>query len=148
MSPAPSPRSRIFDVSGRYHIQRKLGTGSMGTVYLAHDEVAGRPVALKLLRVEKLEPARGLEDLQQEFRAIANLRHSQIASAYDFGYTQDSQVPFYTREYVEGVPLPGGPPRESRDITRQEREPRTDSRWTLPRRHPRGTRTSGVASRT
>ena len=47
--------------------------------------------------------------MQEEFRAIASLEHPQIARALDFGYTEDG-VPFYTREYVPGRPLPPGPP--------------------------------------
>ena len=36
--------------------------------------------------------------------------HPQIARAHDFGYTDGERLPFYTREYIEEVPLPPGPP--------------------------------------
>jgi serine/threonine-protein kinase len=52
--------------------------------------------------------------MQEEFRAIAALEHPQIARAYDFGYTERDGVPFYTREYVPGRPLPPGPPGSER----------------------------------
>jgi len=48
--------------------------------------------------------------MQDEFRAVASLRHPRLARAYDFGYTEGG-LPYYTREYVPGVPIPGGPPR-------------------------------------
>ena len=81
----------------------------MGTVYLARDELGAGRVALKVLRTERLD-SEGLVGLQREFRAIAGLSHPQIARAHDFGYTDGERLPFYTREYIEGVPLPPGPP--------------------------------------
>jgi transcriptional regulator of aromatic amino acid metabolism len=90
-------------ISGRYALRRKLGSGSSGTVYLAHDAVRDRQVAIKVIRSESVTP-RGIASLQQEFQAIASLRHPQIASAFDFGYTE-AGLPFYTREYVSGGTL-------------------------------------------
>ena len=85
----------------------------MGTVYLAYDRTARRPVALKVIRTERLI-ADAVSRMQEEFTAVASLRHPQIASAHDFGYLEGGGVPFYTREYIEGSPLPPGPPgRES-----------------------------------
>ena len=96
-------------VAGRYRIERKLGSGSMGTVYLARDERTGSRVALKLMKAERLD-AEGLATLQREFSSIASLHHPQIARAHDSGYTEGNRVPFYTREYIEGVPVALGPP--------------------------------------
>lgn len=109
MTSSPSPRAEGLLVSGRFRVRRKLGSGSTGTVYLAEDVSASRSVALKVLKVERLGP-KALNQLQAEFRAIAGLRHPQIARAYDFGYTDSGHLPFYTREYIEGVPLQSGPP--------------------------------------
>ena len=105
-----SPGSTLEDVvlAGRYRVQGKLGSGGTGIVYRAFDELATRTVALKIVRTRHLDPG-GLENLQREFRSIASLRHRQIATAYDFGYS-DEGLPFYTREYVEGRPLRPGPP--------------------------------------
>ena len=109
MVTSPTPQLRAPVVGGRYAVQRKLGTGSVGTVYLAHDCVERRPVALKVVRAERLlvDSVQGLRD---EFRAIASLRHPHLAQALDFGYLEDGAVPYYTREFVDGEPLPGGPP--------------------------------------
>jgi DNA-binding NtrC family response regulator/tetratricopeptide (TPR) repeat protein len=114
VSPTPSPRSAI--VSGRYRMIRKLGSGSLGTVFLARDERDGRTVALKVLHSERLG-AEAMEQIQKEFRSFASLHHPQIAAAYDFGYTDAGGVPYYAREYIEGSPLAPGPlrPEESAD---------------------------------
>ncbi|MCZ6793409.1 MAG: AAA family ATPase, partial [Planctomycetota bacterium] len=106
--PAPSPRDGPL-ISGRYRILRRLGAGSVGTVYLARDLSARRPLALKVIQRELLS-ADGARSLQEEFRAIASLHHPQIAAAYDFGYSEEGGLPFYTREHVDGAPLPPGPP--------------------------------------
>ncbi len=98
-------------LAGRYRIESKLGSGGTGTVYRAHDNIADRTVALKVVRKRPLDPA-VLESLQLEFESIASLRHPQIASAYDFGYSEEG-LPFYTREYVDGRPLRPGPPTSS-----------------------------------
>jgi serine/threonine protein kinase len=99
MSSSPGSQRIDLAVSRRYRLRRKLGAGAIGTVFLAEDLSAGRPVALKVIRTERLGP-RGLRLLQREFEAIRALRHPQIAAAYDFGYTEEGRVPFYTREYV------------------------------------------------
>jgi serine/threonine-protein kinase len=84
----------------------------MGTVYLAEDGRTGRPVALKVLRTDRLSPG-SVERIQREFSEIASLRHPLIAAAHDFGYTEPGGLPYYTREYVKGSPLPPGPPLEA-----------------------------------
>ena len=87
MVPSPSPQFSDA-ISGRYAIGQKLGTGSVGTVYLAHDTVRGEAVALKLIRPERASPET-VARLKREFRAIAVLDHPNIAAAYDFGYADD-----------------------------------------------------------
>src|SRR2546422_10660607 len=109
MGLSPQQHSAGLFVSARYRVLRKLGSGSLGTVYLAHDTASDCRVALKVLRAERLGPE-VLEQMQSEFQAIASLRHPQIAAAFDFGYTEEARVPFYTREYIEGTPLAPGPP--------------------------------------
>jgi DNA-binding NtrC family response regulator/Tfp pilus assembly protein PilF len=96
-------------ISERYRVLEKLGEGGIGAVYLVHDGVADRDVALKVIRPEHAGSL-GLTQLQSEFQAIARLRHPQIARAHDFGYAGAGKHPYYTREYIEGAPLPGGPP--------------------------------------
>ncbi len=109
MQGSRSPITTQLAVSSRFRIQRKLGSGSVGAVYLAHDVSAERSVALKVIRSDGIG-SKDLRVLQREFRAIASLRHPQIAEAYDFGYTEEGRIPFFTREYVAGSPLRPGPP--------------------------------------
>ncbi len=116
-SPSQSPQG--FVISRRFRILRKLGAGAIGAVYLARDETAERLVALKVIKKERLG-AEGVAQLQEEFRAIATLHHPQIAAAFDFGYTEDGDIPYYTREYIEGSPLePGPPPVDRRNSPRE-----------------------------
>jgi DNA-binding NtrC family response regulator/tetratricopeptide (TPR) repeat protein len=93
----------------RYVLHKKLGSGSLGSVYLAVELGSRNPVALKIIHAERLGPST-VARMQDEFRAIATLNHPQIAKAFDFGYNEQNGTPYYTREYVQGAPLPPGPP--------------------------------------
>ncbi|MBI4585553.1 MAG: serine/threonine protein kinase [Planctomycetes bacterium] len=108
-SPSSSPSPKGLAISSRYLMLRKLGSGGTGSVYLVRDQLANRLAALKVLRLERLDPGSQAR-LQQEFSALANLNHPRLAAAYDFGYTESNHLPFFTREYIEGTPLAPGPP--------------------------------------
>ncbi len=109
-SSSASPSLRLPGlINGRYEIRQKLGSGSFGSVYKAWDKVEQKIVAIKTLRAKSnLSPS--WTRIQDEFKAIKSLDHPQIAEAYDFGFTQGDNIPFFTREYVEGQPLSSGPP--------------------------------------
>jgi serine/threonine protein kinase len=87
---------------GRYRIERQLGRGGMGAVYLAHDPDLDRLVALKvpILDGRDAELARRF---QIEARAAAVLRHPNLCPVYDVG--QHLGIPYLTMAYVEGQPL-------------------------------------------
>lgn len=95
---------------GRYVIERVLGRGAMGVVYLAFDPHIERQVALKTIRRE-LTPAEtpdGLaHDLTARFlneaRAAGRLVHPNIVAVYDYGEAGDTA--FMTMEYVRGESL-------------------------------------------
>ena len=108
LSPS-SPTHGALILAQRYRILRKLGSGSTGTVYLTKDLVTQNEVALKIIRSEVID-AHGIEALKGEFLALVGLSHPHLAAAHDFGYTERGRVPFYTREFIEGVPLAPGPP--------------------------------------
>ncbi|HWB76840.1 MAG TPA: serine/threonine-protein kinase, partial [Nannocystaceae bacterium] len=78
-------------------IDRRLGKGGMGVVYLAHDLRLDRPVAVKLL-------ARGREDgiarLEREARAMAKLSHPNVAVVHEVG--RHRGLPYIAMEYVDG----------------------------------------------
>ena len=52
----------------------------------------------------------GLRSLREEFRALSHFRHPQLSRVFDFGYTTQHGLPYFTREYVKGRPLEPGPP--------------------------------------
>jgi serine/threonine protein kinase/tetratricopeptide (TPR) repeat protein len=87
-----------FGGTARYRIKRRLGEGSVGVVYLARDEETGRDVALKTLR--RVDPL-GLFRFKQEFRALADVRHTNLASLFEL--TVDRGTWFFTMELVFGV---------------------------------------------
>ena len=97
---ASAPGQRI----GRYRIERLIGEGGMGIVYLAErDTEVGGKVAIKILRDAWLSPARR-ERFANEQRTLAQLTHPSIARFYDAD-TLTNGTPWFAMEYVEGVPL-------------------------------------------
>ena len=87
----------------RYRIVRHLARGGMAEVYLAHDELLDRQVAVKVLFPELADDASFVERFHREARAAAGLSHPNIVSVYDFG--QDDGAYFMVMEYVEGETL-------------------------------------------
>jgi serine/threonine-protein kinase len=87
-------------VAGRYRLEEPIGSGGMGRVYRAHDEVLDREVAVKLLEER---PAPGADRgfaYAEEARAAARLTHPGIARVYDSGF-QDGHG-FVVMELVPG----------------------------------------------
>ena len=84
---------------GRYEIQRRLGRGGMGTVYVAHDPVLGRMVAIKVFAGD-LDVPDARERFSREARAAAALNHPNIVTVYDFG--EYGSQPYIVMEYVPG----------------------------------------------
>lgn len=75
----------------------------MGAVYLAHDQVLDRQVAIKMLRVKEATPDT-LVRFQKEARAIAKLNHGSIMTALDFGVTEGGE-PYLVLDYLDGQTL-------------------------------------------
>jgi eukaryotic-like serine/threonine-protein kinase len=86
----------------RYEIERELGGGGMGTVYLARDPELGRRVAIKLIHAH-LDSPELRERFTREARAVASLSHPNIVTVYDSG--QFESKPFLVLEYIQGRPL-------------------------------------------
>jgi eukaryotic-like serine/threonine-protein kinase len=89
-------------VVGGYVIERELGRGGMGTVYLARRETEGfvQRVALKLVR-RGLDGSETIRRFRTERAVLAALQHERIARFLDGGATPDGQ-PWYAMEYVDG----------------------------------------------
>ncbi len=99
----PTPPSKL----GRYVIERVLGKGAMGVVYLARDPVIGRQVALKTLAVPSdVEEA---EEFRQRFlreaQAAGILNHPGIVTVHDAGVDEESGLSFIAMEFIEGKSL-------------------------------------------
>jgi len=90
---------------GRYRLDRKLGEGGMGVVYLAHDlveqEFSERPyVAVKVLRASFRQHPDSLKALHEEVQKSRSLAHPNIVGVYTFH--RDETGVFMTMEYLEG----------------------------------------------
>jgi serine/threonine protein kinase len=84
---------------GRYEIQRRLGRGGMGTVYVAHDPVLGRMVAIKVF-LSDLDLPDAAERFTREARSAAALNHANIVTIHDYG--EFSAQPYIVMEYIQG----------------------------------------------
>ncbi len=97
-----TPRASGTDelVLDRYRLSRRLGSGGMGTVWLAHDEKLERAVAVKRIGVEDPEVGKRA---QREARAAARLSHPGIVALYESG--QDEDAVYLVSELVRGRTL-------------------------------------------
>jgi serine/threonine protein kinase len=102
------PGSQLL--ANRYFLERRLGRGAMGQVYLAKDENLGtRRVAVKtvrqdLLNSENLQEGEAIARFEREARSAASISHPNIVDVTDFGETSDG-VFYLVMEYVEGETL-------------------------------------------
>ncbi|HEU4794785.1 MAG TPA: protein kinase [Pyrinomonadaceae bacterium] len=102
----PGPRL----LASRYLLEKRLGRGAMGQVYLARDQnLMTRQVAVKTVRPdilndEDLQDGEAIARFEREARAAASIRHQNVVGVTDFGQTTDG-VFFLVMEYVEGETL-------------------------------------------
>ncbi len=92
-------------VDNRYGVVRLLGNGGMARVYLAHDGVLDRDVALKVLREQYAEDEEFVVRFRREALSAAGLSHPHIVQVFDRGETPDG-TSYIAMEYV-----PGGTPK-------------------------------------
>ncbi len=90
-------------LNGRYEIIRPVGYGGMAEVFLAHDKLLDRNVAVKMLRDQFLGEQELLEQFRREARSAARLVHPSIINIYDVAAEGDAQ--YIVMEYVDGVTL-------------------------------------------
>jgi Tol biopolymer transport system component/predicted Ser/Thr protein kinase len=93
----------IGQTIGTYHIEKPIGAGGMGEVYLAYDEKLKRKVALKILPAEYTSNDERVKRFELEARAISALNHPNIVTIYDVGNA--GGVNFIATEFVEGRTL-------------------------------------------
>ncbi len=88
---------------GRYVIQRQLGRGGFGVVYLAHDPQLERLVALKVPRRESFKTEQQVASFIQEARTAAKLKHPLLVAVYDV--QEVNGLPYIIQEYIDGQNL-------------------------------------------
>jgi serine/threonine protein kinase len=86
-------------IDNRYTLIEPLGGGGMAEVYLAHDEVLDRNVALKILREQYAGDEEFVERFRREAQSAARLTHPHIVSIYDRGRSEDGAY-YIAMEYV------------------------------------------------
>jgi tetratricopeptide (TPR) repeat protein len=100
----------------RFAIERLLGRGGMGEVYLAHDRLLGEPVALKTIRASLAGDQTVCRRFLDEVRSARSVTHRNVCRIFDL--FEDGGAPFYSMEYVGGATLQdwlrGDPPADSR----------------------------------
>src|SRR5262245_53344598 len=94
--------SPLTMVAGRYRLQRQLGSGGMGRVWLAHDEMLARPVAVKEVIIPQGLSAQERAELRyktlREARTAARLNHPNVVKIYDV--VESEEQPWIVMEYV------------------------------------------------
>ena len=89
---------------GRYRIEKVLGQGGFGLVYLAHDEQLNRPVAVKVPHARLISQPEDAEAYLAEARTVANLDHPAIVPVYDVGSTENYPC-YVVSKYIDGTDL-------------------------------------------
>lgn len=95
------PATRVF--ANRYELGEAIGHGGMADVYLAHDRLLDRRVAVKVLAAQFATDPVNVERFRREAQAAAGLNHPHIVAVYDWGEEDDTS--FIVMEYVPGQTL-------------------------------------------
>lgn len=109
-------------VAGRYQLERVLGTGGMGTVWVAHDTALDSKCALKLVDSEQAKIDEVRVRFEREAKASAQLRGAHVVHVFDYGVWQD--VPFIAMELLEGEDL-------AQRLSREKRLTPQDTYWVI-----------------
>ena len=96
-------------LDGKYSVEKRLGKGGMGTVYLATHVGTGRPVAVKVIAPDYMERSEFIERFRREAQAAGRLRHPNVVDVTDFGFSSTKGGPDVAylahREYLDGCTL-------------------------------------------
>jgi hypothetical protein len=93
-----TPIASAAALAGRYLLREQLGAGAMGTVFRAHDQQRGVPVAIKILPEIR---AAALYSFKREFRDLADLVHPNLVTLYELAEWQGTW--FLAMELIEGA---------------------------------------------
>lgn len=92
-------------IAGRYTLDREVGRGGMGAVWLARDETLGRDVAIKRIGTAPGGESADLQRAEREARLAARLNHPHVVAVFDLITEGDER--WLVMEYVDGVTLSG-----------------------------------------
>jgi serine/threonine-protein kinase len=101
-------RNLIGEVlDGKYRIEKQLGLGGMGAVYLATHLGTERPVAIKVIAPQFMQLEEFVERFRREARAAGRLRHPNVVDVTDFGFAPvgKEQMAYLVMEYLDGFTL-------------------------------------------
>ena len=91
-------------INDRYKVLKLVGSGGMGSVYLAEHEILRKKVAIKILHYEQSKRKDTVERFKREAIAASNIGQDNIVDVTDFGYTEEGNA-YFVMEYVEGRSL-------------------------------------------
>lgn len=91
-------------IDNRYSLGDLLGIGGTAEVYLAHDEILDRDVALKILRSQHAENEEFVKLFRREAKSAAALNHPNVVPVYYWGRAEDGRY-YMTMEYISGGTL-------------------------------------------
>jgi len=111
---------------GRFRIERELGRGAVGAVYLAHDTKLDRPVAIKSLPAEVMGDPKAKSRFEREARVLASLNHPNIAAIYE-ELEEAEGVGYLILEYVPGQTLDKRIAKTEINLNRRSTRARCDS---------------------
>jgi serine/threonine protein kinase len=94
-------------LDGKYRIEKLLGQGGMGAVYMATHVGTERPVALKIIAPEFMRNDEFIERFKREARAAGRLRHPNVVDVTDFGFADrgSERIAYLVMEYLDGCTL-------------------------------------------
>src|SRR6185503_18008926 len=90
-------------IGGKYSLEREIGRGGMGAIWIAHDPQLRRRVALKLMRSDQTTSPSSRARFEREAMAIAQIRNPHVVQVYDYGI--DEGNPYIVMELLEGEDL-------------------------------------------
>ncbi|MBC1499837.1 Stk1 family PASTA domain-containing Ser/Thr kinase [Listeria weihenstephanensis] len=90
-------------INDRYKVVSAIGGGGMANVFLAHDMILDRNVAVKVLRIDLADESNLIRRFQREAQSATSLVHPNIVSIYDVG--EENDLHYIVMEYVEGMDL-------------------------------------------
>lgn len=94
-------------VGGKYRLERQIGSGGMGSIWVAFDQTLQRRVAVKLMRPDQLKSAASRDNFAHEARAAAQFQHPNVVQTFDYGIDESGGeiTPYIVMELLYGEDL-------------------------------------------